>query len=394
MSSDDVTTPGAGDGSLAVRGLRALVVEGSEEGRRSLGVLLRSFGMEPTLMAQAQTAIEELRRAAREGQPYALLLFDSTLRGSVVFRARRSHDDPQFAITPRIELGPEARPGADAFERGPLLQKPVTRRSLLTALDQVLGSGAPVPSRPRVPPLAKEYAPRVLLMEADPVSALIGARLVELAGGAPVVANSLAEAVAAVESVDAALLDAAGPEAAMRVEGLRRARPGLRLLGLIQGSPAGVTPADGFDAYLDATLDPDDLRAQLMQPRTDEAAAPATQPETPLFDRRRLAGRLGDDNGAAERVLQRFVEQAEALLHDLGKAVDSTDAHAIGQQAHRLRGSLAWIGAERAARLAADVEELCLALETARAAELCQTLRQETERVVAAIRGGPELPTA
>lgn len=392
MDRDAAASPRAEDPEAAVRGLRVLVVEGSEEGRRSLGILLRSLGLEPTLIAQAQSASEELRRAARAGQPYALVLFDSTLRGSAAFRARRAQDDPLFSITPRIELAAEER--SAPLERGPVLPRPVTRGALLAVLEQVLGRGRAAPARPPAPTPASGPKLRVLLMGPDPVSALVMARLVELAGGDPVVVHSLEQALAAAESVEAALLDATRPEVGTRLECLRRSRPGLRVLGFYgQESSDFGAPAGGFDGYVDLTLDADDLRARLTEPRADKAPMPAARPDAPVFDRRRLASRLGDDDEAAQRVLQRFLERADAHLRDLGEAAAGADGRAIEQQAHRIRGGLAWIGAERAASVAADVERLCRSGEKERAAELCQTLRQETERVVAAIREAAESPS-
>jgi len=121
-----------------------------------------------------------------------------------------------------------------------------------------------------------------------------------------------------------------------------------------------------------------------------EPRVPASAARAPHVDWRQLASRLGDDDETAKRVLQHFVEQADAQLRRLGEAADSADSRAIGMEAHRLRGVLAWIGAEYAASVAADIEELCRAGHTGRAAELCEKLRQETESVVAAIRGAGE----
>jgi HPt (histidine-containing phosphotransfer) domain-containing protein len=182
-----------------------------------------------------------------------------------------------------------------------------------------------------------------------------------------------------------ALLDATRSEMATPVERLRRAQPGLRILGL--AGPGTSDPDGGFEACLEAPLDADELRLRLQEARKEGSTATAAEPPAPVFDRARLAARLGNDDEAAQRVLLRFAEQAGPRLRDLAEAVDSGDGRAIQQQTHRLRGGLSWIGAEHAAKVAADIEELCRAGETQRAAALCETLRQETERVVTAVRG-------
>jgi HPt (histidine-containing phosphotransfer) domain-containing protein len=156
---------------------------------------------------------------------------------------------------------------------------------------------------------------------------------------------------------------------------------------------AGPTPAAGCDGTANAASDTKELRAPLRHPHPEGAAASPMRPPAPLVDWRQLASRLGDDDETAKRVLRHFVEQADAQLRRLGEAADSADSRAIEMEAHRLRGVLAWIGAEYAASVAADIEGLCRAGNTGRAAELCEKLRQETESVVAAIREAGDPPT-
>lgn len=339
----------------ALRGLRVLVVAGSEEDRRSLGALLRSLGMEPTLMAQARPAVEELRRATRQGRPYGLLLIDPTLRGSTALRARRAQDDPLLAITPRLEMAPGASRDEAPAEYGPPLPRPVTRAALLDAIRHTLGPRAPAPARRPAAP-----APTVsttVVLGLDPVSAVLACRLVELTSSAPIVVDTLEEALAAVDTADAVVLDPTGPDADAHAERLRRARPALRVLGL------------------------DELAAS-----HEASAPPPERTASPAFDRAALVGRLGGDPHAAERVLERFLEGADGYLGDLASASESSDADAICRQAHRIKGALSWIGAERAAGVAGDLERLCRGGETERIPALCQTLQLEIQRVVAAVR--------
>ncbi len=259
----------------AIRGLRALVVDADEDRRQNLVNLLESLGIEPTMVGEARQAGDELRRAAGGGRPFAVLLFDSSLRGSAAFRARRSGDDPAFAATPQIELAAIRSRDSMSPECGPVLRAPVTSESLQRALAQVLGGAAE------------------------------------------------------------------------------------------KGWPWGAMPAPVL----------------------------ATQPGELPFDRSFLVQLLGDDEESAQRVLQRFVELAGGYLVELGKAGASGELRETQALAHRLKGGLSWIGADRAAGVAAEIEDLCRAGEIVRATGLCDILRIETECVVAAIRGAEKFPS-
>lgn len=379
MSADEGTVSVSGGFEAAVRGLRVLVVEGSEQDRCGLGALLHALGMEPTLMAQVSPAIDELRRADHAGRPYGLLVFDAALRGSVVLRARRADDDPLLAATPRVELvGGAAR--AETFAGGGVrLGRPVTRRTLLEALARLF-PGAPRAAAHADGPRATGPGPRVLLVALDPVTALVMSRLVELAGFQTVIAASGQADLESAATVDVVILDPAAADAAALVRQLRLMRPELRVLGLGAASPAqGAGDELALDGTVDMTLDRDQLRRHLCAPRGGQA--PAAQ----LYDAAALAGRLGNDDGAARRVLSRFVEQAPVQLEALDQALSAADAAVVGRLAHRLRGALLWIGAEGAAALAADLEALCHAGDVAQAARVGQALMQATRRVAGAI---------
>lgn len=264
--------PDAGDVGQFPRGLRVLLADGEEESRKRLEALLRSLGMTPTVIAQAWTVTEELCRAADAGKPYALLLYDATLRGSAALRARRAGDEPRLAATPRIELASGPHGEIDASERRLRLRRPVTREALVAAVRLALDRAA-APDWPSLPPRAR---------------------------------------------------------------------------------------------------------------------APATERRAPVVDRRALVQLLGGDEATAERILQRFVELAGAYLRELDEAAGAGGLRAIREQAHRLKGSLAWISAERAAGIAAEIEELCQAGKAGDVAALCRVLRSETEAVVAAIASSGE----
>ena len=65
-----------------LHGLRVLVVDDNATSRRTLEEWLRGWQTEPRVVADGTTALDELRRAAAVGRPFALVVLDSRLPGT------------------------------------------------------------------------------------------------------------------------------------------------------------------------------------------------------------------------------------------------------------------------------------------------------------------------
>jgi HPt (histidine-containing phosphotransfer) domain-containing protein/CheY-like chemotaxis protein len=360
--------PGDAPEAALLRGRRALVLEHRATERETLGKLLQSLGLEPTLTADAGSAATELRRAAGEGRPYAVAIVDTTARGSAVFRARRGEDDPVLAATPRVLLWTPGVGDADAQDPGLRVPKPVTRADLLAALLQALGATA----RRDVPITdegmrVRSGRARVLVIEASPVQALVARRTVEAAGGEAVVVSGPeeAEAVLGAQAIDTVVLDLALPGHGECEARWRERHPDLAVLH------APITPA-------------------ALRPLVEGigASSPTAGPSgsgAPL-DYRRLVRNLGDDESAARAVLATFVGQADASLAALREAGASADWPALERLAHRLKGSLLWIGAEAAAAAAGTLESRAKAREAAGSRAALESVEREVAGVVVAAR--------
>jgi HPt (histidine-containing phosphotransfer) domain-containing protein/CheY-like chemotaxis protein len=358
----------AGEAAL-LRGRRALVLEQGATEREALGELLRSLGLEPTLTAEAGSAVTELRRAAGEGRPYAVTIVDTAARGSAAFRARRREDDPVLAVTPQVRLWTPGVVDTDAQDPSPRVPRPATRADLLAAILHAVGGKA---SESRAVP-AREAdrvqggRARVLVVEANPVHALVTRRLVETAGAEAVVVSRPDEGESALEALalDAVVLDPVHPECRELELRLRERHSQLTVLH--------------------APIDPPALRslAERVEARSPAAVSSG---DGSLLDYRRLVRNLGDDESAARAVLGAFVGQADASLAALRAASTSADWPAVERLAHRLKGSLLWIAAERAARVAGTLESRARAKDAAGSRTALESLERELIGVVAAAR--------
>jgi HPt (histidine-containing phosphotransfer) domain-containing protein len=199
-----------------------------------------------------------------------------------------------------------------------------------------------------------------------PASALVTSRIVELAGGEPVAVAGLgrAEAVLAEQTIAAAVLDPTRADHRDWELRLRKSRPGLAVVH----APVGEA----------------DLRAALERIRRP---APASLPAGPWLDRRRLVHNLGDDEQAADQVLSAFVAQAGGLLDALRGACAAEDLRSVARTAHRLKGSLLWIGADRTAESVAGLESVASGGDANAARSALAAVEGEVFAIVSEIRG-------
>ena len=130
----------------ALHGMDVLVVDDNATNRRILRETLLRWRMKPVLADSAGTALGIMRRLARQGDRFALILLDAHMPEVDGFTlARQIQDDPALA-GPRImmlssldisSVGPELR------DRGNYVVKPVTRASLLSAILKLLEGNNP-----------------------------------------------------------------------------------------------------------------------------------------------------------------------------------------------------------------------------------------------------------
>jgi HPt (histidine-containing phosphotransfer) domain-containing protein len=93
--------------------------------------------------------------------------------------------------------------------------------------------------------------------------------------------------------------------------------------------------------------------------------------------------RVDGDAEFLEELVRTFHEELPERLHALREAIRSRDHTETARSAHRLKGSLGVLAAERARTLAHDLETLAGTGRLDDAARVCATLEQETVRITA-----------
>lgn len=217
-------------------GQQVLVVDDNATNRRILGDTLRNWGMMPTLVQDAESALNELHRAHNAGRPFSLVITDGHMPGMdglMLTQAIRSESGlaniPIILLTSSGDHQDAAscrRLGLDAY-----LSKPVRQSELRQAILRVLNAGAtltpamsqsgkepdsinPSGNPPGVAPAHAQIGLRVLLAEDNIVNQKLVQRLLEKRGHCTTVVANGREALEALEkeSFDLVLMDVQMPK--------------------------------------------------------------------------------------------------------------------------------------------------------------------------------------
>jgi PAS domain S-box-containing protein len=159
--------------------------------------------------------------------------------------------------------------------------------------------------------------------------------------------------------------------------------------------------AAGMDAYLTKPLTSDELietverlGAPAESPRS--ASAPPVTSRTPdraaeVFDRQAALDSVGGRTKLLKDMAAFFLADAPQCLAEIQAGLRDRAPAALAQAAHRLRGSLLYLGAAPALQAAQRVERLGNSGDLTEAAAAIQVLGQEIARLEAALRSRTEL---
>jgi two-component system, sensor histidine kinase and response regulator len=400
-----------------LRGLRVLVVDDNATNRRILEEVFRQWRMRPKVANGAREALAEMRKAARGGRPYALVLLDAQMPGMDGFAlAEEIRKSPRLARATIMMLtsGPRATDRERSREAGisAYLTKPIKQSDLMDTIMAVLN---PRPAaRPRS---AEEGRPgrevtglRVLVAEDNAVNQQVAVGMLERAGHSAVVASNGREALARLEQepFDLVLMDVQMPEldglettAAIRARE-RATGAHLPIVAVTAHALKGDAErclAAGMDAYVAKPLQPRELRAAIHRvtggpPSTKgREASPVARPDRGPFDSALLLERVGGDLRALGSLVRTFRSDAPKKLAGIRRAVFASDARALQAAAHALKGAVSNFAAPAATEAAARLQRMGEGGEMSDAPSALAELERELAAVSTAldglVRGGP-----
>ncbi len=334
--------------------LRVLIVDDNVVNRRILEAQASNWRMRPTSVAGGRAALEALTMAAREGQPFALVLLDANMPDLDGFDvADQISKRPDLAGSTIMMLSSSGLEGdvsrCKALGIAAYLTKPIKATDLCEAICQALDRTPVAPLRPAPLKPAASAAPArlvtILVAEDNVVNQRVAQGLLSRRGHKVTVVNNGREALDALgrEAFDLVLMDVQMPEmggfeatAAIRA---REQETGghTRIVAMTAHAMNGDRErcvAAGMDGYLSKPLDPRMLFATVE----DEAsAAPAARVASPTFDRTAALERLDGNEKMLSDVIGSFLADCPARLNAIKAAVDAKDADTIRREAQRLK---------------------------------------------------------
>jgi len=390
-----------------LRGLSVLVVADTPTSRRILVELLESWHALPREAGDGETALRLLSGAPGDSRPCDLVILDIQhwRPDGFTFARRLMHE--RRPDRPRLILLTAAGQRGDTalcrdLDIDAYLLKPVGGPEVLEAILRVMGRPAALGPRPLVTRHTLRESRkrlRVLLAEDNPVNRAVAGRMLEKRGHLVVTVQDGRPAVAALEreSFDLVLMDVQMPEmdGYEATAAIRRAEakggghvPIIALTAhALQGDMETCLRA-GMDAYVSKPIEAgklfDAIDGLISAP---EAAPAAGAPDrAKILDAEALLRRVDGDQALLTEIVALHRGDSSALLREILGAIASGAVPSVERLAHRLKGSLATLGAEVAADAAGRLEQAARSADAAEAGALVEALSREMERLGTALR--------
>ncbi len=270
----------------ALAGMPVLLAEGNAAVRQILAGVLSRWGAEAEVAESGTLALDALRRAARAGRPFRLLVADARLPEmdgcALAKEIRRSPDLSGAGVIVLTAAGEHGDPSrCEGSGVSGYVAKPVREADLCAALLSALQSHHHRPGRTEHPQAAPEPQPvktapagRILLAEDNPVNQHVAVRLLQKRGYEVAVARNGVEALKALETqtFDLVLMDVQMPEmdgfeatAAIRQKERGQGRR-LPIIALTAHAMAGDEERclrAGMDGYIPKPISPELLFAAI-----------------------------------------------------------------------------------------------------------------------------------
>jgi PAS domain S-box-containing protein len=372
--------------SMELAGVKVLVIDDNRTNRRILDGLLRSWGMEPTVVSGAEEALAILAGATRPEHPFRLIVTDRHMPKMDGFGLIEALRQAGGSPTSTIMMLSSAGQGGDAARCQELgiaayLLKPVRKMELreaivrvVTCLDQSTASATMITRDS----LQRERNPAecldILVAEDNLVNQKLAKRLLEKRGHRVQIVGNGREAAAALaeKDYDLVLMDIQMPELdGIAVTTLLRERErftGKRqfvvaMTALAMKSDRERCLAAGMDGYLAKPIrgpELDDvLEGRVMQQyKSGEVAAPAAAALPRSVNAEELLERLDGDRAFLAELTELFRGDYPRQIRAIQDAIEQNDALGVKQASHALKGALCNLAALRAGEMAADLERI------------------------------------
>ena len=367
-----------------LHGGRVLLITTDARLRMRLTLLLPNWGLRVTSVENTHDALERLRQARSQGEPwaYSVVVADlSSIRSTALSLARNLERKQQYGDARLVYLRGDDVTSLDLPPSVTLIPRNVEDVDLRAALSASGISWAqqdrhPAPAA-NAPQRGLDRKARILLVEDNPVNLMVAQRLLQILG---VDCDTAGNGQVALEKMEAGdydliLMDCQMPvldgySATRRWRELEQQRNATRRLPIV-AMTANAMAGDrqkcldaGMDDYLAKPVSRQELEQCVNRwkgtqmrvpdsPLPKEALAvrsPSVIDDSVLTELRDV---LGDE---VDKIISVYLEDAPRLIAQLERAVATNDPIALRVSAHTLKSSSANIGATTLSNAARDLE--------------------------------------
>ena len=367
-----------------LHGGRVLLITTDQRLRMRLTMLLPNWGLRVTTVENTHDALERLRQATVQGEPwsYSVVLADlSSIRSTALALARNLERKNQYGDARLVYMRGDDTTSQDL----PLAAIVIPRNAEDADLRSVLSASGvswarheahPTPAI-KVANVDPSRKTRILLVEDNPVNLMVAQRLLQVLGAE---CETAGNGQVALEKIDAGtydlvlmdcqmpVLDGYGATRRWReIEQERKLDHRLPIVAMTANAMAGDRQKcldAGMDDYLAKPVTRNDLERCIERWRGASLSVPETLPPPEQIAARsppvlnsgvldELREVLGDE---VDKIIAVYLEDAPRLIAQLERAAVSGDPIALRVAAHTLKSSSANVGATTLSDAARDLE--------------------------------------
>jgi two-component system, sensor histidine kinase and response regulator len=390
----------SGDETTLV-GRRVLVVDDNVTNRFTLREMVHRWGMRPTTADGGEQALEAIREATIEDDPYHVVLLDGHMPhidGFMVAEQIRGNPGLRDSTILMLTSADRSSDMRRCRELGlaAYLVKPITQKELRSTVVSVL-SGTPTTLTPELDMSEPTFdrSLRILLAEDNVVNQRVAVSLLSRLGHEVTVApdGQVGIEMYRRQPFDLILMDVqmpvlSGYDATRAIRQIEQTTgthvPIIAMTARAMKGDRERCLEAGMDDYVSKPIH---RRVMMDVIRRTLSPSPSPDgPEAPAIDDAIALELVGGDAEALRQVKDLCITETTHLLDAIERALIRAQADALSAAAHTLRGMYLVFGPNDVATIAGQLEELAIAEEFTGAAVAFEILRPAADRMLTALR--------
>jgi PAS domain S-box-containing protein len=370
-----------------IKGLSVLVIDDNQTNRMILEKTLQNFDLNVVLVDNGKAGLDELRKSAKIGKPYELVLLDmqmpemdgeETLR--TIMADELINNTVTIILTSMGQRGDAKR--LQEIGCAGYLVKPIKQKQLYDSIVSIFSNFNRDDHKKRTlvtqHTLAEEkrkYA-KILLAEDNPINQKLAVLMLQKAGYSVDVVNNGYEAIQALQKslytlvlMDVQMPEFDGLEATRTIRKTESPEVHIPIIALTAHAMKGDRERcleAGMDDYLSKPLRPKELMSVLdkwiiqsgvLEDRSSHEPFMETSEITAPINIDIALERFGDDMDFFMEMFSDYIVQSHELFIHMRRAYEEQDADTLSKVAHNLKGVSATFEAYRMVELSKQIDD-------------------------------------